>query len=97
MPRKVGKKIAKSIRKEQRQEELREKLKGDYYIRQIDKCVEEILSADYVIPSDELQARKLVIETNFKRLAKILPDLKAVEMSGNITMQTHEEWLQSLS
>ena len=66
-------------RREQRQEELREKLKGLEYLRQIDDAVSKVIDERYQVDPDELKARKFVVDTNFKRLAKVLPDLKSIE------------------
>jgi len=82
MGMKPGQKTAKIARKEQRQEELREKLKGAHYLSQIDKCVKEVENANYDVSTSELAARKFVVDTNFRRLAKVLPDLKAIEVAG---------------
>ena len=67
-------------RRQQRQEELREKFQGLEYIRQISDAVQPVVDARYTgFDSDELAARKFVVDTNFRRLAKILPDLKSIE------------------
>lgn len=94
-----GQKTSKVQRREERQEELREKLKGLEYLRQIDEAVKTVMDANYTIDPNELQARKFVVDTNFKRLAKVLPDLKQTDLNidGQLGVLSHEEWLNNLS
>ncbi len=99
MAMKEGQKTTKTARREARQEELREKLQGIEYLRQIDNAVKDVVTAGYQMDANELQARKFVVDTNFKRLAKVLPDLKQTDINfeGSLGIQSHEEWLRKLS
>lgn len=70
-----------------RQEALREQLKAQEYLRQIENAVSEVIAASYAVPADELAARKFVVDTNLKRLNKVLPDLKSVEHDAGEGLQ----------
>ena len=64
-------------RRAERKEALREFLQGQKYIEAIHATLE------MPITNDELPAIKFKTETRFKLLAKVLPDLKAVEVSAD--------------
>lgn len=70
-----------------RQEALREQLQASEYLRQINDAVQEVIESRYSIDPNELNARKFVVETNLKRLNKVLPDLKSVEHDAGEGMQ----------
>lgn len=95
----VAKTYTKTDRKNQRKEELREKLQGLEYLRQIDNAVNEVVNAFKPPSTEDLAAKKFIVDTNFKRLAKILPDLKQtdLEIQGGLTLSSHEEWLETLN
>lgn len=62
-------------RRAERKEALREFLQGQKYIEAIHNTL------DMPIANDELAVAKFKTETRLKLLAKVLPDLKAVEVS----------------
>ena len=64
-------------RRAERKEALREFLQGQKYIEAIHNTLEQHIT------NDELPAIKFKTETRFKLLAKVLPDLKAVEVSAD--------------
>lgn len=64
-------------RRAERKEALREFLQGQKYIEAIHATL------DMPISNDELGVIKFKTETRFKLLAKVLPDLKAVEVSAD--------------
>jgi hypothetical protein len=64
-------------RRHERQETLREFLQGQKYIELIHQTL------DATITNDELPVIKFKTETRLKLLNKVLPDLKAVEMSSD--------------
>lgn len=64
-------------RRQERQETLREFLQGQKYIELIHQTL------DATITNDELPVIKFKTETRLKLLNKVLPDLKAVEMSSD--------------
>ena len=76
----VAKTYTKTERKNQRKEELREKLQGLEYLRQIDNAVNAVVEAETPPSSEDLAVKKFIVDTNFKRLAKILPDLKQTDL-----------------
>lgn len=69
-------------RRQEKQEALREFLEGQKYIEAIHRTL------DSVILNDELQVIKFKTETRLRLLNKVLPDLKAIEqtteLSGNV-------------
>jgi hypothetical protein len=64
-------------RRAERKEALRELLEGQKYIQAIHNTL------DMPIANDELAVAKFKTETRLKLLAKVLPDLKAVEVSAD--------------
>ena len=52
--------------------------------------------AKYCIDKDELQARKLVIDTNMKLINKYLGDEKYIEVDMNVT-EGQESWLDRMA
>lgn len=78
-----------------RREALRDQLKGIAYLTQIDRVEKElvsesdflkknrsVLSADGVGASNaRIRSLVAVADLNFRRLAKVLPDLKSIELS----------------
>ena len=64
-------------RRQEKQEALREFLEGQKYIEAIHRTLEAV-----ILP-DELQVIKFKTETRLRLLNKVLPDLKAVEVSGD--------------
>ncbi len=72
-----------------RRDALREELKSREYLNQISKIDKKLQSDEW---SESLQALKLRVDTNFRLLAKTLPDLKSVSapvhldgMTGSLT------------
>lgn len=77
-------------RRAERKEALRELLEGQKYIQAIHATLEK------PIANDELAVEKFKTETRFKLLAKVLPDLKAVEVSADDdTLATVYGWLDA--
>lgn len=64
-------------RRAERKEALREFLQGQKYIEAIHATLDNPLA------NDELAVAKFKTETRLKLLAKVLPDLKAVEVSAD--------------
>lgn len=64
-------------RREEKKTALREFLSGQKYI----EAINADLARDYIAP-DELPTIKFKTETRLKLLNKVLPDLKAVEHTG---------------
>lgn len=64
-------------RRAERKEALREFLQGQKYIEAIHTTLDKELT------NDELPVEKFKTETRLKLLNKVLPDLKAVEHSGD--------------
>lgn len=68
--------------KRKRQEALREELRAREYLRQIQDVADVIDENWASIEANQINALKLKADLNFKRLAKCLPDLKSVELTG---------------
>jgi hypothetical protein len=69
-------------------DQIREKINSAKCLNRIEKCV-SILERDYLkLGPEEVSAVGLIINTQFRLLAKVLPDLKAVEHSGNLQVDT---------
>ena len=64
-------------RRAERKEALREQLQGQKYIEAIHNTLEA------QITNENLAVEKFKTETRLKLLAKVLPDLKAVEVSAD--------------
>ena len=64
-----------------RRDSLRDELKAREYLRQIEEINKSLKKDDF---SDNLQALKLRVDIQFRRLAKTLPDLKASSESVNL-------------
>jgi hypothetical protein len=79
-------------RKHEKQEALREFIRGHNYLQKIHNDVE-----DPELTTDTLPVVKFRVETRLKLLGKILPDLKAVELSGDAEnpVQTVITWKQT--
>ena len=65
-----------------RKENLRKELQAREYLRQIENIAVILGESWETISSEQTSALRLKADINFKRLAKVLPDLKAVEVSG---------------
>ena len=75
-------------RRAERKEALREFLQGQKYIEAIHDTL------DAALTNDQLPVAKFKTETRLKLLAKVLPDLKAVEVSADDdTLATVYGWL----
>ncbi len=74
-------------RREESRDGLRVKLRGAQYIRRLHEIANKAESAD----KDSVPGLKLKAEVYFKLLNKILPDLRAMEHSGEINLARAEE------
>lgn len=65
---------------------LREQIQGDKCLKSINESL-LILQRDYLkLGPEESQALKAALDGNFKLLNKVLPDLKAVEHTGDMSV-----------
>ncbi len=71
-----------SIRRKQRQEELREKLQGTQYLIYLDEMDEKLRSG--LVSKEELDIIKVRIDLNMKRLNKLLPDERHLEIEAEV-------------
>lgn len=68
--------------KQRRRDNLREELQAREYLRQLQEIDKELCDNWKQMKSDSVAALRLRADINFKRLAKVLPDIKAIEHSG---------------
>lgn len=87
MPTNPEKMTHAAKRREESREGLRLKLRGAQYIRRLHEIADRAEAAD----KDAVPGLKLKAEVYFKLLAKILPDLRSVEHSGEIDFGRAEE------
>lgn len=80
-----------------RQEALREQLAEQCRLQHILENIKKMEEQGAAMESQELQALKFATDTRVKLLGKYLPDLKAVEVEGQVVGMTHEQWLESLT
>lgn len=88
----------KAANRERVRENIRSELKGKQYLRQIEEDYSELSRIDSTLKNAKTPAQterrvkkaetrikiiKLKLDTNFRRLNKVLPDLKAIELSDN--------------
>ena len=76
-----GKSIAQQNR-QVRQAALREQLEKQGHLQHVIVLLEKIEKLEDELNATELQRLKLVIDTKLKLMNKYIPDLKAVEMTG---------------
>lgn len=95
MPKKPDNRTHAQRRRAETRDALRLKMKGAEYIQQIAKDYTELTALDKSVKSargaanvaiatekakTRVQIIKLKMDTNFRRLNKVLPDLKAIEL-----------------
>lgn len=74
----------RTLRRANRQEDLRESLKAHAYIKNLNTIHDRIKSRWHRMDSDQIAACRLQADINFKLLSKVLPDLKMVEIQGEL-------------
>ena len=80
-----------------RQESLRELLAEQCRVQHIIENIKKMENEGGRMEAQELQALKYATDTRVKVMGKYLPDLKAIEIEGNVSNDSHEEWLKHLS
>lgn len=78
-----------------RQEALREQLKASQLITQVVERTNKMANLDKPLDANEVNRLKGANDSALALLKKVLPDLKATEIEGNLTV-SHEEWLKHL-
>ena len=72
---------------------LRDKLKAGEYIKQIDEVSTTLQAQWQSLDRDQLSGLKLIADINFKRLNKVLPDLKSIEVNATVDHTSKHETL----
>ena len=75
---------AATTRRQNRQEDLRDYLDGAAYIRNLNKIHDRVKAKWHTMDSDQIAASRLQADINFKLLSKVMPDLKMVEIQGEM-------------
>ncbi len=75
---------AATTRRQNRQEDLRDYLDGTAYIRNLNKIHDRVKEKWSTMDSDQIAASRLQADINFKLLCKVMPDLKMVEIQGEM-------------
>lgn len=80
-----------------RQEALREQLSAQGHVQHIIEICKELNTLTTKLEPSDITRKKIVIDTKLSLLKKYLPDLKAMELTGEAggPMQ-FEEWLENL-
>lgn len=85
-----------ALNKRIRQEALREQLSAQGHVQHVVDNIKKMEEQGAAMEGQELQAIKYATDTRIKLIGKYLPDLKAVEIEGNVSNDSHEEWLKKL-
>ena len=80
-----------------RQQALREQLETQGHLQQVVDIIDKIRNEDNCIEQDMVARYKIALDAKLKLINKFCPDLKAVEMSGELQLKPHEEWLDILN
>lgn len=76
----------KDVLKADRQEALREYLQGRGHDQQAIELINKLVDLETDLDSTKVQRLNIAINSHFKFLNKYLPDLKAVEVSGGLSI-----------
>lgn len=78
-------------RERRMRQDVREKIQATTHLNAINAILN-----DETITSEEVAVKKMKLDGHFKILNKVLPDLKQVELSGDVNHTTHEDSLDNL-
>jgi hypothetical protein len=79
-----------------RQEALREQLAGQKHIEHVVDIIDKLRDEKNDVSQEMLTRYKMVIDAKLRLISKYCPDLKAIEMSGELELKPHEDWLDIL-
>ena len=74
---------------------IRETLQASEYLRQLESIANTVNEEWKSLTTEQIQSLKLLADINYKRLNKVLPDLKSIEMR-NDEANKHERLLAML-
>lgn len=72
--------------KEVRQEALRQQLSAKGHVQHVIEMAEKMSDEDIELDRDMVTRYKIAIDTKLRLMNKYLPDLKAVEVSGGLSI-----------
>ena len=79
-----------------RKEALREQLQAQGHVQHVFDIAKKLQDEYISLESSQISALKSAADIKLKLINKYLPDLKAVEVEGNVSNMSHEQWLASL-
>lgn len=79
-----------------RQQALRDQLQAQGHVQHVVDILAKLTDEAQEITSDMMERYKVVLPNKLKLINKYVPDVKAIEIEGNISSETHEEWLSRL-
>ena len=79
-----------------RQDALREQLSAQGHVQHVVDIAEKFREQGKDLEPQEVQANKAAADIHLKLINKYLPDLKSVEIEGEIDVFAHEAWLDKL-
>ena len=80
-----------------RQEALRDFLSNQKLVEKVIDNATKMEQQGASMDAQELQGLKYATDVRLKLVAKYLPDLKAVEVEGNLAITPHESWLDIMN
>lgn len=85
------------LNRELRQETLREQLAAQGHEQHVLEMLEDLRNLERELDTQEVNRIKIVIDTKLKLLNKYLPDLKATEITGDLSVSPLREILDDIS
>lgn len=89
--------VVKSKNRAVRQEALREQLQQQGHLQHVVDILNKLSDETNLVSEDMIERYKIVLPNKLKLISKYIPDLKSVEVEGNISNDSHEEWLNRLN
>lgn len=77
-------------RRQHRQEDLRETLQAKAYLNNLNKIHDRLKSKWHLMTNEQTAASKLQADINFRLLSKCLPDLRQIEINGELNHMHHD-------
>lgn len=79
-----------------RQEALRDQLSAQGHVQHVVDIATKLREQYQSLESGHIQSLKAAADLHCKMINKYLPDLKAIEIDGSLSITTHENWLDKL-
>jgi len=85
-----------SVNRKARQENLRDQLAAQGHVQHVVDIATKFRDTAVSMDPQEMQGLKHAADIHLKLINKYLPDMKAVEINGQLDLVAHESWLDSL-